>query len=84
MGDIVIEDALGGGKRVNRINYEICVLQTLRDKLRCKEVGWSVPIATAIPMTTCRRISSRDARPVIKGLLYGRMGKPSSAHSRAK
>jgi TnpA family transposase len=36
--DIVIEDALGGGKRVNRINYEICVLQTLRDKLRCKEV----------------------------------------------
>jgi len=39
--DIVIEDALGGGKRVNRINYEICVLQTLRDKLRCKEV-WVV------------------------------------------
>ena len=27
--DIVIEDAPGGGQRVNRINYEICVLQTL-------------------------------------------------------
>ncbi|SHE40489.1 Transposase and inactivated derivatives, TnpA family [Seinonella peptonophila] len=27
--------------RINRINYEICVLQTLRDKLRCKEV-WIV------------------------------------------
>jgi TnpA family transposase len=39
--EIVIEDAPGGGKRVNRINYEICVLQTLRDKLRCKEV-WVV------------------------------------------
>jgi TnpA family transposase len=39
--DIVIENAPGGGKRVNRINYEICVLQTLRDKLRCKEV-WVV------------------------------------------
>jgi TnpA family transposase len=39
--DIVIEDAPGGGERVNRINYEICVLQTLRDKLRCKEV-WVV------------------------------------------
>jgi len=36
--DIVIEDAQGGGTRVNRINYEICVLQTLREKLRCKEV----------------------------------------------
>jgi hypothetical protein len=39
--DIVVEDALDGSKRVNRINYEICVLQTLRDKLRCKEV-WVV------------------------------------------
>ena len=36
--DIVIEDAPGGGQRVNRINYEICVLQTLRERLRCKEV----------------------------------------------
>jgi hypothetical protein len=39
--DIVVEDALDGSKRVNRINYEICVLQTLRDKLRRKEV-WVV------------------------------------------
>ncbi len=36
--DIVLEDAPGGGTRVNGINYEICVLQTLREKLRCKEV----------------------------------------------
>src|SRR5271157_5610027 len=36
--DIVIEDAPGGGQRVNRINYEICVLQTLRERLRCKEI----------------------------------------------
>ncbi|MGB5926739.1 MAG: Tn3 family transposase, partial [Cyclobacteriaceae bacterium] len=27
-----------GVERVNRINYEICVLQALRDKLRCKEI----------------------------------------------
>ena len=39
--DIVIEDAPGGGTRVNRINYEICVLQTLRERLRCKEI-WVV------------------------------------------
>jgi TnpA family transposase len=36
--DIVIEEAPDGSERVNRINYEICVLQTLREKLRCKEV----------------------------------------------
>ena len=39
--DIVLEEAPGGGQRVNRINYEICVLQTLRERLRCKEV-WVV------------------------------------------
>jgi TnpA family transposase len=36
--DIVVEEAADGSQRVNRINYEICVLQTLREKLRCKEV----------------------------------------------
>ena len=30
-----------GRKRVNRITYELCVLQTLRDQLRCKEI-WVV------------------------------------------
>jgi TnpA family transposase len=39
--DIVIEDAPDGPRRVNRINYEICVLQSLRERLRCKEV-WVV------------------------------------------
>jgi TnpA family transposase len=38
---IVIEQAPDGGQRVNRINYEICVLQSLRDRLRCKEI-WVV------------------------------------------
>jgi hypothetical protein len=36
--DIVLEEAPDGGTRINRINYEICVLQTLCEKLRCKEV----------------------------------------------
>ena len=36
--DIVIETASDGRRRVNRINYEICALQSLREKLRCKEV----------------------------------------------
>ncbi len=38
---VVIEDMTDGGQRVNRIDYEICVLQSLRDRLRCKEI-WVV------------------------------------------
>ena len=36
--DVVIEDAPDGEQRVNRINYELCVLQSLREQVRCKEV----------------------------------------------
>ena len=35
---IVLEAGPAGAVRINRINYEICVLQTLRDKLRTKEI----------------------------------------------
>lgn len=38
--DIVIEE-IRGKNRINRINYEICVLQALREQLRCKEI-WVV------------------------------------------
>jgi TnpA family transposase len=37
----VIEKDAAGGQRVNRITYEICVLEALRTKLRCKEI-WVV------------------------------------------
>ncbi len=36
--EIVIEKAPDGTERINRINYEICVLHALREKLRCKEI----------------------------------------------
>jgi hypothetical protein len=39
--EAVFEKDAQGRQRVNRITYEICVLETLRDKLRCKEV-WVV------------------------------------------
>ncbi|WP_156495162.1 Tn3 family transposase, partial [Oleiphilus sp. HI0128] len=35
--EVVIEKQ-GKTRRINRINYEICVLQMLREKLRCKEI----------------------------------------------
>lgn len=31
-------EAVKQGKRVNRINYELCVLKVLRENLRCKEI----------------------------------------------
>ena len=36
-GEVMESDAVGN-MRVSRITYEICVLQTLREKLRCKEI----------------------------------------------
>lgn len=39
--ELIVERGKEGKERVNRINYEICVLQALREKLRCKEV-WVV------------------------------------------
>jgi len=39
--DTVMHTDGTGRARVDRINYEICVLQSLRDKLRCKEL-WVV------------------------------------------
>ncbi|MDJ0575698.1 MAG: Tn3 family transposase [Xenococcaceae cyanobacterium MO_234.B1] len=36
--EILIETDTDGNERINRINYEICVLQALRERLRCKEI----------------------------------------------
>lgn len=36
--EITIETDDNGERRINRINYEICTLQVLREKLRCKEI----------------------------------------------
>lgn len=36
--DLVIERDNKGNEQISRINYEICVLQSLREKLRCKEI----------------------------------------------
>lgn len=36
--DVVIERGPDGKQRVNRINYELCVLESLREQVRCKEV----------------------------------------------
>ena len=39
--DLVVEKDAQGEERINRVNYELCVLETIRDKLRCREI-WVV------------------------------------------
>ncbi len=36
--DLILETDPAGGVRVNRANYEICVLTALRERVRCKEI----------------------------------------------
>lgn len=36
--NLVVEEDVAGGFRVNRVNYEIYVLRALRERLRCKEI----------------------------------------------
>ena len=38
MKEVVIQKEKNKNHRFNRINYEICVFQSLRDRLRCKEI----------------------------------------------
>jgi len=35
---VVIKTDAAGNQRSNRINYEIAVLQLLRERIRCKEI----------------------------------------------
>ena len=39
--DLVVEKDAQGEERINRINYELCVLETMRDQVRCREI-WVV------------------------------------------
>ena len=39
--EAVVETDAKGRTRINRITYEICVLEALRERLRCKEI-WVV------------------------------------------
>jgi hypothetical protein len=39
--DAIYDEDKKGIRRINRVTYEICVLQALRGRLRCKEI-WVV------------------------------------------
>ena len=54
--EVVLEKDKEGEQRINRVNYELCVLEALRDGLRCRELWVSVPINTTILTMICQRI----------------------------
>jgi hypothetical protein len=64
--DAVTETDAQGRKRVNRITYEICVLQALRAQLRCKESGSTAQTAIATRTRTCPPTSRPSARPITR------------------
>jgi len=58
---LVVED----GTRINRIHYEVCVLQALRERLRCKEIWMKGQSVTATLTVICRRILRRNVPTTI-------------------
>jgi hypothetical protein len=65
--EAVVETDAEGHSRVNRITYEFCVLDALRDKLRCKEVWVVGAIGTAIRTTRAGRLRGAT-NPVLPGV----------------
>jgi hypothetical protein len=63
--EAVVEKDAEGRQRINRITYEICVLEALRENA-AKRSGFSVPADTAIPMRTSRPTSRRSAYLIIR------------------
>ena len=75
--DIVIEDAPDGGQRVNRINYEICVLQTCASGCAARRSGWRAPTGSATPTRICPPISPSAGRPATSAWACPRSRGPS-------
>ena len=54
LSELILETKDDGSAKINRINYELAVLQALRDGLRCKEI-WvrESPIRQSSKTTIC-------------------------------
>ena len=61
----LVEDEKQPG-RINRISYEVCLLATLREKVRCKEVWVQGAQRFRNPDEDCRRISGSGARSITR------------------
>ncbi len=64
--EFVVEEDEDGPSRVNRLNYEVCTLQALREKVRVREIWIKGPTAIATRTTTCRRTLARSELPITR------------------
>jgi len=74
--DLVIDETRGG--RVNRISYEICLLTTLREKVRCKHpkgTRWVAGRVLRCAGPTACGHAVRDAGPARDGRRSGHLGR---------
>jgi hypothetical protein len=77
--EAVVDDDAEGRPRVNRITHEICVLEALREQLRCKEIWVVAPTAIAIRTTISRPISQvRSVRRITRRSTCRSTARPSS------
>jgi hypothetical protein len=68
--DVIVETDAQGRQRINRITYEICLLQALREQLRCKEI-WVVGANRYRTRTkTCRPTSRCPAWRTMRRSIY--------------
>ena len=63
--EAVVDTDANGQTRVNRLTYEICVLEALRERLRSKEIWVVGADATATRTRTCPPTSWRNALPTM-------------------
>ena len=62
--EAVIDTDANGQTRVNRLTYEVCGLEALRERLRSKET-WVVGAATATRTRTCPPTSWSNPLPTM-------------------
>jgi hypothetical protein len=79
--ELVVRKDAKGKQRVDRINYEICVLRELRERLRARRSGSLGPTATATLKRICLRISRSSATATTLSLASHAMSSCSSGYA---
>ena len=75
-GNLFSSQPKRGAPRINRISYELCVLNALRDKVRCKEIWVEGAKNMATRMMICPRILLRSVTPTMQPSIGPRMPRP--------
>ena len=82
--ELVVHKDAKGKQRVDRINYEICVLRELRERLRCKEIWVVGADRYRNPDEDLPRISTSNVRAITTSLANRMTLRRSSQASRKR